>query len=790
MSELDTLKVSFTHSQTMREKKQYTIYEIEVRSSSTQTWVIYKRYSHFYDLHQQLVKSIERNQFQSSSSNSAPIQLAALPPKRITRSLAPEFVEKRRAELQEYLTNILETPGLHQNPVILTFLEVPDSVKAMLSAGASANGRENSTNNGNSNSDNRMTNISPQINYKTYEERRVNELILTLKNHPSRVAALKSFEDYFFDQRPRISSELIRLLFQGRSGQDTDGGLAQTCGDLRNSRVAARAALHLLIRLLDVEKNKDAHLFLDQFCSLESSIIRKMRLDQHISLDRGNRLPAFKIIAILKENYILNFNPHTASVGVGNLAQPMTPELNAEMNLEFLLNDSAAWKEFKSWESRQTATVLPSSKEPLSIINSSLSIQELGHKPILFTVLQEILAHFMEDSTSPLQSMVDYRRISNYLRFPSSFSPSTVISPLLSNYSWRPVRSCTRNTGQSQSSISGNSSSSLSSSSFDDPSLSVSLHYRKIPGLTLHSPEFTQIRATMILPYSAHSVSRFLWNMENRHYWDPKFDHGKLISSLENSSVNQENEIVQFLHRSHSSPYKFRDSVLLRANHSIPADSYRKDGQKIGEPLVIHSYRSVSHPAAPDHKDPTRSVWLSSGIIISPLEGQQSDVAPPGINPYSNANGSSTNGINIPTNSTVTSDACLVTIFYQFDREAILILSPDLLGESQEFRSSLARLKLILGNELGYRVLRNSRWTDWILQQKRMAEELFQSELNAANVSTGSLSVSGMSSPILSAGAPAGGQFAGGLGASIGLVGSPSYSQGSRIALGSSSQKR
>ncbi len=112
-----------------------------------------------------------------------------------------------------------------------------------------------------------------------------------------RVAAVKEFEDYFFDQRPRISPELIQVLFHGEDEmvclqlidmigfltiplcvgiaplQPTpsfDGlvyvcvslcfccqsGLVPTCGNFNYSQVASRASLDLLCRLLDVEKNK------------------------------------------------------------------------------------------------------------------------------------------------------------------------------------------------------------------------------------------------------------------------------------------------------------------------------------------------------------------------------------------------------------------------------------------------------------------------------------------------------------------------------------------------------
>lgn len=77
--DLDVLKVKFTHSNTVRDKKPYTIYEIEVRSSSTITWVIYKRYSSFHQLHQDLIKA-------PSISPEMKLNLPQLPPKRSERT--------------------------------------------------------------------------------------------------------------------------------------------------------------------------------------------------------------------------------------------------------------------------------------------------------------------------------------------------------------------------------------------------------------------------------------------------------------------------------------------------------------------------------------------------------------------------------------------------------------------------------------------------------------------------------------------------------------------------------
>jgi hypothetical protein len=104
---MDLLQVTFTAFNTVRgDKKPFTvkktsfnlsaslltnskIYEIEVRGLQTVTWIVYKRYNDFFTLHAELVKVLPKF-----------IQLPNVPPKRMTRSLVSDFVEKRKQELQ------------------------------------------------------------------------------------------------------------------------------------------------------------------------------------------------------------------------------------------------------------------------------------------------------------------------------------------------------------------------------------------------------------------------------------------------------------------------------------------------------------------------------------------------------------------------------------------------------------------------------------------------------------------------------------------------------------------
>eukprot|EP00808_Paulinella_micropora_P001509 g71289.t1 len=361
---LDVLKVKFTHFNTVREKKPYTIYEIEVRSSSTITWVIYKRYSDFYTLHQKLQKAYEQNKTDGSA-----IRLPQLPPKRLTRSLAPEFVEKRKEELQEYLCAVLASPVLLHSPILLHFLEVPDSVRPMLSR---ASGGSHQMLRATAGKDKRDGAPDP----KTFEERKVSELIRLLQVSPNKVAAIEAFEEYFFEHKPRLSHEYIQRLFQGLSGREGQEygnvkGLIQTCGDFEYSHVASRAALNLLCRLLDVEKNKDAQLFLDVFTALDPAVLKRMHLHMHIISKRSNRLGAFRIVQIL-----------TSAGGARS----------AELTVDHIIGDPYARQEYHRWAERKTAQVAPfGAGGAVSDQVQVPSLSKSGHKLIVQQGLEEII---------------------------------------------------------------------------------------------------------------------------------------------------------------------------------------------------------------------------------------------------------------------------------------------------------------------------------------------------------------------------------------------------------------
>jgi len=74
-----------------------TFYLIEVAPQSGEYWKIARRYSQFKDLHDRL----------SSMFAIGDSSLLHLPPKRIFNNNDPGFIQKRRAELQEYLRSVI-----------------------------------------------------------------------------------------------------------------------------------------------------------------------------------------------------------------------------------------------------------------------------------------------------------------------------------------------------------------------------------------------------------------------------------------------------------------------------------------------------------------------------------------------------------------------------------------------------------------------------------------------------------------------------------------------------------
>jgi len=321
----DLLSVKFTASNAVRGKRPYTIYEIEVRSSTTMPWLLYKRYRDFDNLHAQLQKLM--------TSNNRDLELSTfklnLPPKRLIRSMSQDVVAKRQKELEEYLQKILSNAQLVRNQLILDFLTVPESLRAMLmrrKQNDSSSTREHDLDHRDSDSYGPSSpHSSPS---QSEEEREVKLLLKELSLQKNRVRALGKFESWYFAKAtqkkdpPNMRPELIKRLYVG---DETHQGLVHSCR-LLHSKVAWRASISLLVRLLDIERNKYARVFQEVFLTLQQGLYKEMYLHQHIN--ETSQQDGFKIVKLIRD---------------------ALPSLEPK----FYVPDDDAWRQFEKWDAMQ-----------------------------------------------------------------------------------------------------------------------------------------------------------------------------------------------------------------------------------------------------------------------------------------------------------------------------------------------------------------------------------------------------------------------------------------------------
>merc|ERR1712228_1065016 len=121
---------------------------------------------------------------------------------------------------------------------------------------------------------------------------------------------------------PNMRPDLIKKLY---TGDETHQGLVHSCR-LLHSKVAWRASISLLVRLLDIERNKYARIFQEVFLTLQQGLYKEMYLHQHIN--ETSQEDGFKIVQLIKNNL---------------------PTLEHK----FYVPDDSAWRQFEKWEKIQ-----------------------------------------------------------------------------------------------------------------------------------------------------------------------------------------------------------------------------------------------------------------------------------------------------------------------------------------------------------------------------------------------------------------------------------------------------
>jgi len=144
----------------------------------------------------------------------------------------------------------------------------------------------------------------------------------------------KEFETYFFETNPKFTRHAVKKLLYG--DDDELQGLIHLCGKCdsqTDSHLTCGAGLHLLVRLLDYEYNRDAELFNQIFGATSLRDIMCLYFDKHIQV-RGFR--PCKVAAMKLLNNFVNRNPSIA--------------------INLIIIDDEIRQEFETWKASQQTT--------------------------------------------------------------------------------------------------------------------------------------------------------------------------------------------------------------------------------------------------------------------------------------------------------------------------------------------------------------------------------------------------------------------------------------------------
>jgi len=184
------------------------------------------------------------------------------------------------------------------------------------------------------------------------------------------------------------------------------------------------------------------------------------------------------------------------------------------------------------------------------------------------------------------------------------------------------------------------------------------------------------VRISTVMLFSVQKVADFMRDLKRTKEWNLKFHKGHRVASVDENS-----DVVHMVFKSFSSPYKYRDFVCLRSVTKI---------ENGGMVLVA---RSVLHPNGPEEKGNVRAVLFPSGYILTPLEPVKGLPLCPMKDRCVLRDAAHMSRYSHKVGLQEATERCLFTFVAQLDREGVLILSSDLLGESNELAESINNIK-------------------------------------------------------------------------------------------------
>ncbi|ETO10441.1 sorting nexin-29 [Reticulomyxa filosa] len=687
------------------------VYELEVKSSvAGMPWLLYKRYTEFEELHQKLASSSEyRNKN---------FKMPQFPEKKVFGSTRRDVVEKRRQEFQTYLQHLLQQNILFEKPsLLMTFLGVPEALQEII--WTQIGPKPVNTHPLESKDKDSSANAMPS------EVKHVYDLLrkLTVQNRNSYGAkALREFEKWYFSGFPRLHPDYIHRLFVGdptvspsassssmaaSSGIDaahdmnaSQGvqpykvGLISSCRFTGNNRVVSRNAMALLAKLLDIERNKDARNCMDIFLTLNPKYYAMMELHRH-----------------------MQENSHEHSFMTAKLLYEFLPQLNIN---EYICDHSTISHFFKWCQLKQQSNSLGRKDYYTTIMqkysngNTEDREQPMGRQLGVSNVLTMTrrgstggLAPSMSEETNEwsynCQDYSSYFKISesieeqfDHLYKESTHNYQTLNGSVLGN-SLSSQYGLTVFYKQGLSTVDGdahetkandNVAVSNLSSSFDTGDTSILLTENgnettspKKSSISdifvpIQSPKSWKVRICVTLNHSAKDVYNFLvlGYVRNKdgvvQGWNRKVIDWKPLAKLDDQHI-----IYQETYKSFNSPYKFRHFVVLR---------YLKPNEEKGIYKVVFASVSNFESLIPewDGKKQIEGNDQESEAYADAKELQNAYILPSGF---------------YIEQSDKNRDQCRLEFIAHMTPESVLILAPDLLGETRELFESVAGIEQLVG---------------------------------------------------------------------------------------------
>eukprot|EP00466_Bigelowiella_natans_P020285 jgi/Bigna1/144185/aug1.85_g18893 len=720
------MEVKFTHFTKVRSVlRPFVSYEMNVQSPSTNPWVIEKRYSEFSVLHRNLRELDPK------------LRLPSLPPRRVyTIQLFSAYVKELLA-----IPDILQENSPVSN-AILKFLVVPENVRPLLlKSRKKQTGEEWSQSLPNHKYLSRAPNerrvyqlidelrdgqrrASSIQKFEEYFVSRQKADLKTLSEMQKKFKKVNAAQLGLF----HLSKDMIRYLFQGPnnpilirlsslrtssqasrfvSGSRTSStpdmkassghGLIQICGNvgyaitrvhhlsgddvdfLSKSNVASRAALKLICRLTDYERNRNAATYIDVLKDLGIAILRELNLSDHILSQRGSRLAALRLLLIFQEH----------------LGKPAVEEI---LNFPTAFTIDYNFGSFSNWVAKENGvSISTNTKESPSTIQNAVNLSDVPRKVLIHEMLKSIHSIAKENNTNLVANSKGILSEMESKESLDKFSKKWVKVHLPI---W--LKHSSKN-GSEHSSTKDYSMIQENSDEDDAPpppaentfqeatkdTLETSLEYKCLDGITT-------LRARTVINFDVNTISELLMDSERCKEWNKRIHKTNVIKRFSDNVA-----LVHEVYKSFSSPYSYRDFSLLRAIEDLP-----NGGKVIG-------FQSVSTPLLPEQKGSRRGILLATGYSVEPLEIKDNPAkeylaSAPNMPSVVNsalasrmAKGKASNNgkaKRLPSSP----PSSVVTYVAQMTQESSMLATPDLLGERSELIDTFRNINVALQKRPNY----------------------------------------------------------------------------------------